>query len=91
MAFEPAEKKDSKGPEKKGWQRDVPLREVVLEGQTRGRWSITGEHEGRGERERCPSPRRSKRRKDRRERSRALSCRPGSQIRRGLKSGVDCV
>lgn len=52
MAFEPAEKKDSKGPEKKGWQRDVPLREVVLEGQTRGRWSITGEHEGRGERER---------------------------------------
>lgn len=24
-------------------------------------------------------------------RSRALSCRPGSQIRRGLKSGVDCV
>lgn len=51
MAFEPAEKKDSKGPEKKGWQRDVPLREVVLEGQTRGRWSITGEHEGRGERE----------------------------------------
>lgn len=26
-----------------------------------------------------------------RERSRALSCRPGSQIRRGLKRGVDCV
>lgn len=24
-------------------------------------------------------------------RSRALSCRPGGQIRRGLKSGVDCV
>lgn len=24
-------------------------------------------------------------------RSRALSCRPGSQIRRALKSGVDCV
>lgn len=24
-------------------------------------------------------------------RSRALSCRPGSQISRGLKSGVDCV
>lgn len=66
---------------------------MALEGQTRGRWSIIGEDEGRGEK--CPSPslekRRRKRRKDRRERSRALSCRPGSQIRRGLKSGVDCV
>lgn len=25
------------------------------------------------------------------QRSRALSCRPGRQIRRGLKRGVDCV
>lgn len=28
---------------------------------------------------------------ERGKRSRALSCRPGSQIRRGLKRGVDCV
>lgn len=32
-----------------------------------------------------------KRKGERGERSRALSCRPGSQIRRGLKRGVDCV
>lgn len=56
FGFRTSRKKDSKGPEKKGWQRDVPRGEVALEGQTRGRWSITGEHEGRGERERCPSP-----------------------------------
>lgn len=48
--------------------------------------------------ERCLPPslkksrvKRKKKWKDRIERSRALSCRPGSQIRRGLKTGLDCV
>lgn len=67
---------------------------MALEGQTRGHRSIICEDAGRWGGERCPSPslgKRRKRRKDRRERRGALSCRPGSQIRRGLKSGVDCV
>ena len=70
----------------------------VLKGKARGRSSIIGQTGGRGER--CPSSNlkksrrrrtRTRRRKVGRERGRALSCRPGSQIRRGLKSGVDCV
>lgn len=65
----------------------MPQGEVAFEGQTRGRSSIIGGVE----RERCPPPSfERRRRKERKERG-ALSCRPGSQIRRGLKSGVDCV
>lgn len=95
------QKKDSKGSE----EGERAGRGHAFGGGGRGhlkgkrtvfRRSLGKEDGGRGER--CPSPgmkkrtrRTRNRRKDRRERSRALSCRPGSQIRRGLRSGVDCV
>lgn len=80
-----------------GLAGDMPSGEGAFEGQANGLTSNIGQDGRRGER--CPSPsmknrmkkKKKSRGKDRRERSRALSCRPGSQIRTGLRSGVDCV
>lgn len=69
---------------------------VIFEGQARGGVCPSlGRSEGVGRE--CPSTslrKEGERRKEEEEggkRSRALSCRPGSQIRSGLKRGVDCV
>lgn len=100
MAFEPAEKKTGRGKRKEGRRGGHAFGgRWCFEGQPRGRSSIIGQDRGRGERRLSQSfqkrVRRTRRRKrDGRERKEEQStehCRPGSQIRRGLKSSVDCV
>lgn len=101
MAFEPAEKKDSEGSEDGGLAGDVPPGEAAfLKGKREGVRRSLGKTEGgesdvrhrvRKREEEGRGGGEGGRTEERGERSRALSCRPGSQIRRGLKRGVDCV
>lgn len=70
---------------------------VIFEGHARGafvhRWAEAREWGGR--KMSVNQFEKGKRKEEEEEeggkRSRALSCRPGSQIRSGLKRGVDCV
>lgn len=106
MAFEPAERKKKTVRGRRKWGRQIGRGHVfggggTVKGKREGVRRSLGETEGGDGDVRhrvCKKRRRrrgrSRKRTDRRERkkrSRALSCRPGSQIRRGLKSRVDCV
>lgn len=98
-------KKDSKGSEDGGLAGDVPpggggvlksKREGVRRspGKTEGGENVrhrVRKREGEGQGGGGGEDEEGGRTEERGERSRALSCRPGSQIRRGLKRGVDCV
>lgn len=91
MASQPAETEGKGAAE--GREEDMPLGPAAFEGRARRVFVDHGQKgEGRQGREKCPSPSLKKGRggggeegQKREERSRALSCGPGSQIRRGLK------
>lgn len=70
---------------------------VIFEGQARGvfvhRWAGAREWGGEMSVNQFEKGRKEKEEEEEEggKRSRLLSCRPGSQIRSGLKRGVDCV